>query len=305
MRLDFKKIWQELKEETGDNIISGRLGKTGACKTLRQNEEEVIPMLLDGLEVYCCYFLNYELPNLHYFHPRDFDKVKNLRNSVIVFDEIRRSFDPRGWQMESEELRGFVELHRHRHNDIIFNTQDISLVAKTFGIQTHYWEYLEKIERGKILGMWDKITENEKIRTNISYLSFQQLKKLANGWELGEDVVMETKGEIKKYEIKEILHRELNEIKIELIHRYCPKCKSRQGEQILRKDTEKEAEKIGEFEWISKKRGIMCPKHKETELIIRESAMFDTDYEPEPNKEIFRIVKYKTCQACGKDHIIQ
>lgn len=311
MRLDLINIYKEIKEETGDNEIFGYLGKTGSGKTVIQNEEHVIPALLEGLEVKCCYWINYDTrkyKNLEYFAPKDFDKIKNVRNSIIVFDEIRRSFDPRGYQMESEELRGFVELHRHRHNTIIFNTQDISLVAKTFGIQTHNWSYLEKDNIGLIKNMWDRIWEDRKIRIWESLLSYQELKKMANGWELGEDVGLNSHTRKIKYSFKRLLHHELDEYKIELIHRYCPKCNSRQGEQILKEDTYKEAEEIKEGIWKPKKK-IYCPKHNEETknpviLEIRESGMFDTDYEPVESKEQFRIVKYKMCKECGKEHIV-
>lgn len=305
MRLDLLNIIQEIKETPGDNLIIGRLGKTGSGKTADQNEENVLPILLDGQEVRCCYWLNWDtdkFPNLQYFAPRDFEKIKDERNCTIVFDEIRRSFDPRGWELESEELRSFVELHRHRHNDIIFNTQDVSLVAKTFGIQTHEWSLMEKISPGMVIQILDKIREKESIRMSKTYMSFQQLKKLANGWELGEDVALEAESVRIKYSIERLIHHELDDYKVELIHRYCKRCKSRQGEQIKKVDTEKEAEWI-EGEWISK-REIFCPKHKKEILTIRESGMFDTDYEPETTKENFRVVKYRMCKACGKEHVI-
>lgn len=311
MRFDILKCYQELKEVEGDNEITMRLGKTGSGKTLVQTEFDVLPLLLDEQEVWCCYFINLDLPNLHYFKPREFDKIKDLRNSTIVFDEIRRSFDPRQYADESEEFRSFVELHRHRHNNIIGNTQDISLVAKTFGIQTHNWSQVAKYERPIWSLLWDKIREKDQIIIQEDFLTYQELKKMANGWEIGEDVALQAEWQKIRFDKIELLHRELNDKKIELAHRYCPKCKSRQGERVLKADTDKVFREVykdnGELKGYELIEVEYCPKHKNTRLIGKESGIFDTDYEPEvaeENKNI-RIVKYQTCEVCGKDHIIK
>lgn len=264
-----------------DVKIKIRLGKTGSGKTLDQNEEDVLTDLLDKQEVYTCYWVNTTLPNWHYFAPRDFDAIKNLRNATIVFDELRQSFDPRSWESETEEVRSFFELHRHRHNTIIGNTQDVSLVSKTVGIQTHEWILIEQISKGRF-GHWiERLFKTESISVQKDFLTFQELKKMANGWELGEDVALNSEWERKNYRIKDIIHPELDSIKIEIVHRYCPRCAMRQGEQILAADTNK----ICRFDdtvksWILKKKEF-CPKHVDEPLEVRLSGMFDTDYEPE------------------------
>jgi len=50
-----------------------------------------------------------------------------------------------------------------------------------------------------------------------------------------------------------------------------------------------------------------CPKHKKIRLTAKEAGIFDTDYEPELLDEDanIRIVKYKMCEVCGKDHIVK
>jgi len=311
MRWDIIKIIKELKEEEGDNQIIGRLGKTGSGKTVRQNEKNVLPVLLDKQDVWVCYWINLDkakYPNLHYFQPRDFEKIKNLRNCVIVFDEIRRSFDPRSWEAESEDFRSFIELHRHRHNTIIFNTQDVSLVSKTVGIQAHEWSQMEKIDVGIIVKIWRKMRGTEAVDIREDYLTLQELKKMANGWELGEDVAIDAEWEIVRYRRSELLHKELDEDKEELVHMYCSRCKSRQGEQIRKGEEERICSKIYDEKGIEigwrLKEVRYCPKHKEIELSIRETGMFDTDYEPEPNGEVFKVVKYKMCKDCGQYHKI-
>jgi len=281
MRFDILNIIKELRESETDTKIIARLGKTGSGKTLRQTEENVLPLLIEGQEVYCCYWLNWNKSNYHYFAPRDFDKVKNLRNSTIVFDETRRSFEPRSWESESEDFRGFVELHRHRHNTIILNTQDLSLISKTFAIQAHQWSQLERVEKPFLLRIIDKIFGIDKILLREDYLTFGELKKMANGWELdtGEDEYRSNKvggnWRTKRYKPEELIHRELNDTKIELYHYYCPKCASRQG-QIIPK--EMKWEDIPE---------LKCPKHKEEQLLIKESGIYDSDYDiPIKEKEI-------------------
>jgi len=307
MRFDIINIYHELQEEEGDNEITIRLGKTGSGKTLIQTELDVLPLLLDDQDVWCCYWLNWNKDNYHYFAPRQFDKVKDQRNTSIVFDEIRRSFEPRAYEGETEEFRSFVELHRHRHNNIIGNTQDISLVAKTFSIQTHNWSQVSKSPRNILLRIWDKMTDREKICIEEDYLTYGELKKIANGWELGENVALDAEWHKWKFNKKDLIHHELDEYKVELVHKYCKKCRSRQGEMIKKEDTEKYCDKIkndkGEITGYRLKEKEFCPKHKKEELIIRESGMFDTDYEPEKEEKNLKAVYYETCDKCGKEHI--
>lgn len=308
MRFDFSTIIKELQVEETDAKITVRLGKTGGGKTLVQTEKNVLPILLDGQEVWCCYWLNWALPNYHYFSPRDFDSVKNLRNCTIVFDEVARSFPARSYADESSDFLDFVQLHRHRHNDIIANTQDISLVAKTIGVQAHNWSQVEREPRHFFLKFLDKVFERDKIVIRQDYLTYGELKKIALGYELHEEVAINAEWELVTFTKEELLHRELDEFKIELVHKYCSKCKSRQGTQILKENTDNECDKVfdgkGRLIGYSLKNKEYCPKHKNIELSVRESSMFDTDYEPEPSNEVFKILRYKVCSVCGKDHLV-
>jgi len=299
-----KKIKNWLRPiEIESNVIRMYLGKTGSGKTVLQTEEWVLPALIAGEEVYCCYWINWNLPNYHYFAPRDLDSIMNVRNSMIVFDEIRRSLDPRQWESESDEVRSFFELHRHRHNDIIGNTQDVSLVAKTVGVQAHEWTLVDRIEPRFFGRLWSKITMSEGLVFNKQYLSFQELKKMAAGWELGEEIGLNSEIEKVKIPLNDLLHRELEKYKQEIVHRYCPKCKSRQGDQIKKEETDNYCSLLnGKWVLIEEE---YCPKHKDTLLEIKESGMFDTDYEPETvekdiifkpfvkSPEGWRLIEYK------------
>ncbi|HNV97629.1 MAG TPA: zonular occludens toxin domain-containing protein [bacterium] len=261
-----------------ESIIKIRLGKTGSGKTLDQTIEDVVPRLIAGEEIYSCYWLNWAGKNYHYFVADDFEMIKNVRNACIVFDEVAQSFEPRDWEKESSEVRRFFQLHRKRSNTIIANTQDLSLVAKTIGILAHEWILIEKIEPNWL----DLILGNNKIKIDRSFMSYQRLKKLASGWEIGE--IEYEKGEIeidnKNYKEEDIIRRDLDEFKQELVHRYCPLCGQRQGEQILKEDTEKICEWNNKEGWKLKKEEY-CPKHKNTLLEIRRSGMYDTNFEPE------------------------
>ena len=106
-----------------------RLGLPGSGKTLTQTELIVLPALLEGLDVYVNYWINCNLENYHYF--ADFDEIKNVRNCLVVFDEMCKVLDPRDWEKEGSVVRDFFQLHRHRHIEIYGNTQHISFVAKT------------------------------------------------------------------------------------------------------------------------------------------------------------------------------
>jgi len=282
-------------------ICEIRLGLPGSGKSLDQTYAAVLPHLLNDEEVYCCYWLNWNKPNFHYFHPGDFDAIKHERNCVVVFDELAQTFEPRDWEGESGEVRAWFQLHRHNHVDIYANTQDVSLVAKTVGIIADQWIRCSKIEYGWLWALIRKwLGFNNKITILKEYLTFQQLKKMANGWEIGEDVALDIDKEKIKRSIPDILCHDLDDYKIELVHKYCPKCAARQGSQILKEDTEKICEWIDKQGWQLKIKEF-CPKHKDTELEIRESGLYDTDYIPQ------KIVKFKTfkaiklCPDCGKD----
>jgi len=253
-----------------------------------KTEQEVLEHLIAGTEVYCCYWINWNLPNYHYFPPtrKGFDSIKDQRNCVVVFDELAQIFDPRDWTEEGGEVRRWFQLHRHFHIDIYANTQDVSLVAKSVGIIADEWQYIEKIEQGAIARWIFSLFGLEYIKMHKSYLSWQQLKKIASGWELlGEDSPIEYDWEVKNYNVKKILHSELDEYKQELIHTYCPLCASRQGDQILKENTTLKADFVLELnKWVLKE-VIYCPKHKDQELEVRLSGLYDTDYEPPTDEE--------------------
>lgn len=272
-----------------------RLGKPGCGKSLDQTEQEVLPHLEDGIDVYCCYWINWRgyeekdgtiRQNFHYFPPtrRGWDSIKDKRNCVVVFDELAQIFDPRDWNEEGSEVRRWFQLHRHFHIDIYANTQDVSLVAKSVGIIADEWQLIEKIEEQWWKKWLLKKFNRDRIRIKKEYLTWQQLKKMANGWELGEDVAIDGDWEYKNYRISKLVHKELDEQKEELIHTYCEKCMSRQGERIDRTQTNNVAiYSLEQNQWELKEKKY-CEKHREEELKVKESGLYDTDYTPETDE---------------------
>lgn len=257
--------------------ISGWLGKTGAGKTLDEVEQKVLDFALSGVEVWVCFWVNLDLPNIHFFS--EFEEVENLRNAVVVFDEITDFFDPRDWENETKGVRRWFRLHRKHHLVILFNTQDISLVAKTVGTLCHHWYFLKANDFNLIRRFIRKMLgKQDDISLRLYPMTYQELKKMAVGFEVGE--VMDAQGlfTLVNYPLKKILHRELNDKKIEIVHRYCPKCESRQGEQIKRED-------ISSYHYDSNARMYrlneieFCPFCKTEKLVVRESGIYDTDYE--------------------------
>lgn len=281
----------------GTNCIM-RLGLPGSGKTLDQTEVSVLPHLLAGEQVYCAYWINWKGDNYHFFN--DFEEVENLRNCVIVFDEIGQILPARQWEQEGLKVQMFFQLHRHRHIEIIGNTQDVSLVAKTVGIVANKWYLCEKGGNGfidwllKLVGLGSVLVR----RTDVSY---QGLKKMANGWELqGVIENFNDKSTTKWYNHKKILHKELEEYKVELVHKHCPKCAMRQGSQILKENTYKECinnPKTGKYELVEPE---YCPRHTDTELEVKLSGMYDTDYEPEIKE---KDIEWVAMTDCPKGHI--
>lgn len=254
------------------SVFSVRIGLPGSGKTLGMVEEDLLPHLLAGEQVYTNIWINYIGDNLHYFTADDFDELApNLRNCVLVMDEIGQILEPRAWENESGNVRRFFQLHRHHHVDIYGSTQDISLVAKSAWIVVDEWILCHKFSRTWLDRFIDWVNSYETFRIGYQEMTYQELKKLSYGWELdnGEENTKDKVGgniRVKRYKIDNLIHRELNDKKAELWHNYCLKCASRQG-SLLPKELK------GEFP------KEYCPKHIQEELIVKESGIYDTDFD--------------------------
>jgi len=250
------------------SVFSIRLGLPGSGKSLGLVEEDLLPHLLAGEEVWCNFWINWKgikqedgiyKQNLHFFTADEFEElVPNLRNCVLVMDEIGQVLEPRAWEQESGNIRRFFQLHRHHHVDIYGSTQDVSLVAKSAWIVVDEWILCHKLELNLLDRLWNVITCRKTIKIGYQSMTYQEIRKLTYGWEnFIDEPEKGIGGEIRiiNYNLEKLIHEELNENKEELEHYHCEKCVGRQEK--------------GEF----------CPKHKEIKLIIKKSGMYDSDYD--------------------------
>ena len=279
-------FFKRIEPISGVNCIM-RLGLPGSGKTLDQTINNVLPHLLAGEIVYSSYWINWNRPNLKLF--KEFDDIENVRNCVVVFDEIGQVLPARQWEEEGLKVQLFFQLHRHRHIDIIGNTQDVSLVAKTVGIVANKW-YLCDNKTSKLFNMALKPFNLGYVIIRKTILSWQQLKKMANGWEL-EGIFPEGRKKDRHktdfHSLESLEFNELDEFKQEIVHTYCPICQMRQGLQILKEDTLNQCDYNRKTKIYTLKEALYCPKHEQQPLEIRKSGIYDTDYEPKfPDKTI-------------------
>jgi len=272
-----------------------RLGKPGAGKTLSTTELLALPALLSGIHVYADYWLNWKLPNYHYF--QEFEEIADVRNCIVLFDDMSDILDPRNWEGEGSQVRRFFIYHRKRHIEIEGNVQNLNLIAKTAlnQVSTFLWhtDLNDSIFNFLFPGT---------LRFQIDELTLQQLKRFDSGYvpyippQDDEDYQDEPEDDVEdswteKYKIKKLYHPEFNKYKQEFFHFYCPLCESRQGEIIYAENTNKYLNYDSKKQrFTSLKADVeipQCPKHYTQTLEIRPSTMYDSDYELKlPEKEI-------------------
>jgi len=260
------------------SIFSIRLGLPGSGKSLGLVEEDLLPHLLSGEEVYCNFWINWKgikqtdgtyKQNLHFFNVDEFEElVPTLRNCVLVMDEIGQVLEPRAWENESGAIRRFFQLHRHHHVDIYGTTQDISLVAKSAWIVVDEWIMCHKQPSGILNSLIDWLLKRKSFKVGYQDMTYQEIRKLLYGWENSIDEPDNgLGGSIRNvtYVIEKLEHHEIDENKIELRHYYCSKCVGRQD----------------------KTEDGYCAKHKDIKLEVKNSGIYDSDYDlPVAEKEI-------------------
>jgi hypothetical protein len=242
-------------------VMSIRLGLPGSGKSLGLVEEDLLPHLIAGEQVYCNFWINWKGDNLHFFNNEDFEELApTLQNCILVMDEIGQILEPRAWEQESGVIRRFFQLHRHHHVDIYGTTQDISLVAKSAWIVTDEWIMCHNLGLGWIDRFINWLLKRKTVKIGYQEMTYQEIKKMSYGWENSIDNPESGLGgevRIRNYNIDKLIHRELNPQKTELKYWYCAKCGSRQD----------------------KTEDGFCTKHREEALQERESGMYDTDFD--------------------------
>jgi len=298
------KLWKKIKEKIfgpepvglggiEGSVFSIRLGMPGSGKSLGLVEEDLLPHLLAGEEVWCNFWINWKGENLHFFSADEFeDLAPKLRNCVLIMDEIGQVMEPRAWEQESGNVRRFFQLHRHHHVDIYGTTQDVSLVAKSAWIVVDEWIMCHKLENSAINRIVDWVLGRYTFRVGYQDMTYQELKKMAAGWENSETDENGVGGDIRVvvYDEKKLIHEELDDKKVELKHWRCNKCNGRQ--EIMKEEQRKELTSKELIPAGSNR----CPKHwADQEMEEELSGMYDSDYDlPITEKEVIFIPYKKT-----------
>lgn len=272
---------------TAKNSIDGEvfdmyLGLPGQGKTLTLNEYVALPALLSGEKVYSTYWINWNQPNYQYF--RNFEEIDNVRNCVVIFDEVGDIMNPREWDSENGNVRNFFMLHRHRYVDIYASTQHISLIAKTALIQVDRFFMCEKSGFTNFLRFFYKKCPYLFIKVHqmaLNDIKLLDMPVYSENEDEKQFKSIETESQI--INTNKLVHNELDKYKVELIHGYCPVCRHRQGKQILKHQTPDYAVKNKEGVWELLPQASLghCPKHKTQKLEVRATGMYDSHYEPE------------------------
>jgi len=286
--------------QTGHYFIN-YLGLPGAGKTLSVVENELIPRYLLGQLVRSNTFIN--LKGIKYF--TEAEELKEFKNCVCFVDEIGQFIDPYAWKDMSYEVRRWFSNHRKFHVDILSTTQDISQICKPARILISDYVFTQNDSNtflSDLLGFRSKT-----LCFIQKHLSYQDLSRLSRGLGAsGADSEVEADSDLESYsesisfnevdlpkEIKpekvyyntsKLIHHELDDFKIELVHYYCPKCFGRQHVQILKADTLDVCDYNPKTRQYKSKIDVYCPNHPAQLLELRESGIYDTDYLIAPPK---------------------
>lgn len=122
-----------------------RVGKnTLATKFARQGLKRRVGFLgLTGAKRYSHVYTDFPCEGAEQI---DFSKLGQYKfyNSLIIFGEMALEADNREFKKFSSNVRDFLVLHAHLHNDIIYLTQDYSNVDKKIRMLTEELWYLQK-----------------------------------------------------------------------------------------------------------------------------------------------------------------
>lgn len=270
------------------NLITGEvfdmfLGLPGNGKSLTLVEDYVIPSLVQGIQVYCNFWVNWKGDNFHYFS--EFEEISNVTNCMVVIDEIGNILDPRNWESENGDVRRFFIFHRHNSVDIVGNTQDISLIAKTALNQIDRYYMCEKYHVTELLRRLFGFPKAICLKTHQMTISDIKKLNMPVYSEEDEHQYKSLSTDFSWYSFSRLYHDELNKYKEELVHRFCPICNHRQGTQIKSDETLTYAVKRLDTKqdlWDLRP-GVdlgNCPKHEKQSLELRKSSMYDSHYQP-------------------------
>lgn len=221
----FKKIKNFIYPPCPDYYIHVYLGLPRNGKTLWIIENEILPLLRKGEEVWSSTWINWNGNNIHYFD--DAEQVLKVRNATVFFDEIAHYIDPRAYEQESLEIRKWLQLHGHYRNNLIFDTQDISLVAKSVRILVSRWFVMEKLFIHNYFGCI-AVCRTETTLRNVN-MREKGLFVGATYDDDGEIIREDGDKEISRWLIttpQKLRHMELKKYKLKKECYFCPECGS-------------------------------------------------------------------------------
>lgn len=276
--------------------FSNYLGLPGAGKTLSAIEEKVLPAYLAGVPIWSNTFIN--LKGVNYFS--DIEEVLDKRNILLFIDELGFVLDPYDWANIPKSVRVFFQFHRKKKIEIVSTTQDISFLAKPARVLVSNYIFCENSDWGQIVAKIFSFFGYGEVRLAQRALTFNDLQKLQKGVgasplidseeeeeEMPDDLDFDDLGVEspiirRSYSFKTLFHRELDEYKIEIYHKFCPLCNGRSGSQIKAEDSDIYIDYNKKLKRYFLKTSEFCSFHKDQLLDVRVSGIYDTDYELEP-----------------------
>ena len=235
----------------------------------------VYPYLIAGYQVYSNLWLNWknfdvlgewdsEKNNLHYY--QEIEDIVDVRNCIVICDEIAEPLDPRNWENESGAIRRFFQQHRHHHVDVYGTTQNITLVAKSARIVIDEWTDCFRILRiipGVIIFRERSIDRTQMLK--------EEPEPKDNGF-------FSWLSELRFFLKSKLLFTKWNKYKLELEHKFCEKCHDRHEFNLN-----------------------ICPKCKQA-LVVKPTGIYDSCYDIKlrPKKHYWRPISI--CPDCGREH---
>lgn len=262
------KKWQTSLDTSRMCLLTGLPGEG---KSLI-GAQRIMEALMSGYIVYSNMWINWDnekaeklgLRGRIYYY-KDFDEILHIKNCLLFCDEIAIPLDSRRWENESPELRKFIMQHRHRHVEILVNTQMPNQVALTVRNVVSLWIECRTIKKN-FYG-WRIIRKAQVPREEFKSESPKALAENILGIILNR--------ELEFFNEKRFLRPELDPIKCELEHDYCPKCRQRQDQR----------------EKLLPNTHCECCGHQ---LIKRKSGIYDTDFDIiVENKKIMQCRLYE------------
>ncbi len=248
-------------------------GLPGSGKSLMMSTF-VYPYLIAGYQVYSNLWLNWKRSdgvgewdtkknNLHYY--QEIEDIIDVRNCIVICDEIAEPLDPRNWENEGSGVRRFFQQHRHHHIDIYGTTQNITLVAKSARIVIDEW------------------TDCFRILTFIPGVIILRERHIDRSQMLKEEPEPKDNGlfswlsEIRMFLKTRLTYRKWDNYKAEIEHKFCEKCHERQDFNLDK-----------------------CPKCGH-DLKIKISGIYDSCYDIQlrPKKHYWKPVSI--CKTCGHE----